>query len=121
MAASQEVSEYEFISTIRGYHEYKEDYTVGIGDKLFCEYEEGNIYDKNAVKVIINSVKVGHVPRKYSKFFRQFLKRGGSIYGYVVDKWINRGEGLEVPVEYTFKGKTSDIKLLPTLLKPDRV
>ena len=38
-----------------------------IGDKLACERELDNCFDKFAIKVVNNGETVGHLPRKFSK------------------------------------------------------
>jgi hypothetical protein len=112
--------EYNFNSSIRGYHVYKNVWKYEIGDKLICEREENNPNDKFSVKLVLQRGNpgqcVGHVPIEFSKIFSYFLRRGGNINVTVMgDKFVNIG--LEVPCTYTFSGSNTDIEKLKTLLK----
>jgi hypothetical protein len=57
--------EYNFNSSIRGYHVYKNVWKYEIGDKLICEREENNPNDKYSVKLALQRGNpgqcVGHV------------------------------------------------------------
>ena len=57
--------EYNFNSSIRGYHVYKNVWKYEIGDKLICEREENNPNDKFSVKLVLQRGNpgqcVGHV------------------------------------------------------------
>jgi hypothetical protein len=113
--------EFNFESSIRGYHVYKSIWTYEIGEKLRCDREENNPNDKFAVKLIRNDGNkeqcVGHVPIEQSKVFNFFLKRGGKIFATVTgNKFFNIG--LELPCTYTFSGQAADVEKLRTLLKP---
>ena len=88
--------EFNFESSIRGYHVYKSIWTYEIGEKLRCDREENNPNNKFAVKVVRNDGNkeqcVGHVPI----VFNFFLKRGGKIFATVTgNKFLNIG--LELP------------------------
>ena len=75
--------EFNFESSIRGYHVYKSIWTYEIGEKLRCDREEHNSNDKFAVKLVRNDGNkeqcVGHVPIEHSKVFKFFLKRWQNI------------------------------------------
>ena len=49
-------------SAVRGFHVYKDIWKPSIGDKLACEREFDNCFDKFAIKVVNNGE-----PRKFSK------------------------------------------------------
>ena len=72
--------EFNFESSIRGYHVYKSIWTYEIGEKIRCDREENNPNDKSAVKLVRNDGNkeqcVGHLPIEHSKVFNFFLKRG---------------------------------------------
>ena len=76
--------DYEFYSTIRGYHHYKTVWVAVTGQLLQVEREVGNSHDVYAVCVRNDdNTVVGHVPRKYSRIFWSFLNRGGYIEAVV--------------------------------------
>lgn len=113
--------EFNFESSIQGYHVYKSIWTYEISEKLRCDREENNANDKFAVKLVRNDGNkeqcVGHVPIELSKVFKFFLKRGGKIFATVTgNKFFNIG--LELPCTYTFSGQAADVEKLRTLLKP---
>jgi len=54
-------------SAVRGFHVYKDIWKPSIGDKLSCEREFDNCFDKFAIKVVNNRETVGHLPCKFSK------------------------------------------------------
>ena len=70
--------EFNFESSIQGYHVYKSIWTYEISEKLRCDREENNANDKFAVKLVRNDGNkeqcVGHVPIELSKVFNFFLK-----------------------------------------------
>jgi len=47
-------------SAVCGFHVYKDIWKPSIGDKLACERELGNCFDKIAIKVVNNGETVGH-------------------------------------------------------------
>ena len=54
-------------SAVLGFLVYKDIWKPSIGDKLACEREFDNCFDKIAIKVVNNGETVGHLPRKFSK------------------------------------------------------
>ena len=46
---------------------YKDIWKPSIGDKLACEREFDNCFDKFAIKVVNNGETVGHLPCEFSK------------------------------------------------------
>ena len=54
-------------SAVHGFHVYKDIWKPSIGDKLACEREFDNYFDKFAIKVVNTRETVGHLPRKISK------------------------------------------------------
>jgi hypothetical protein len=113
--------EFNFESSIRGYHVYQSIWTYKIGEKLRCDREENIPNDKFAVKFVRNDGNkkqcVGHVPIKHSKVYKFVLKRGGKIFATVTgNKFFNIG--LKLPCTYTFSGQAADVEKLRTLLKP---
>jgi isopropylmalate/homocitrate/citramalate synthase len=66
--------QFNFESSIRGYHVYKSIWTYEIGEKLRCDREENNPNDKSAVKLVRNDGNKEHVPIELSKVFKFFLK-----------------------------------------------
>ena len=54
-------------SAVCGFHVYKDIWKPSIGDKLACEREFDNCFDKFAIKVVNNGETVGHLPHKFTK------------------------------------------------------
>ena len=54
-------------SAVRGFHVYKDIWKPSISDKLTCERQLDNCFDKFAIKVVNNGETVGHLPRKFSR------------------------------------------------------
>jgi len=54
-------------------------------DKLTCEREFDNCFDRFAVKVVNKGETLGHLPREFSKIAWCFLARGGLISVEVKD------------------------------------
>ena len=67
--------QFNFESSIRGYHVYKSIWTYEIGEKLRCDREENNPNDKSAVKLmeIKNNVQ-DMCPLNTAKYLIFFLK-----------------------------------------------
>ena len=59
---------FEFQEFITGHHVYKDVWTPFHGEKLSCESQPDNFYDKYAVKVVKNTETVGHVTRAISPY-----------------------------------------------------
>ena len=121
MCMEQQI-EFNFESSIRGYHVYNSIWIYEIGEKLRCDTrEENNPNDNFAVKLVRNDGNkeqcVGLVPIEHSKVFKFVLKRGGKIFATVTgNKFFDIG--LELPCTYTFSGQAADVEKLRTLLKP---
>ena len=54
-------------SAVRGFHVYKDIWKPSIGDRLACEREFNDCFDKFAIRIVNNGETVGHLPRKFSK------------------------------------------------------
>ena len=119
--ANRQMSSYTFPSYLRGYHVYKKNWTPVVGDdSLVCVTEQNNKFDETAVAVMHNNRMTGHVPRNLSGAFTKFLtsQDGGTITAKVAGLVIDRGLGLEVPVDYKFYGmKQSLCDLLENIAK----
>ena len=69
----------EFVSMVRGYHEYQSVWSAIVGEELQCRIELSNPHDLFAVAVCkLDGVVVGHVPQRNTrdgaKFsFRRYL------------------------------------------------
>jgi len=53
-------------SAVRSFHVYKDIWKPSIGDKLTCEREFDNCFDKFVSQVVNNGETVGHSLRKFS-------------------------------------------------------
>ena len=114
-----EIVQFTLSSFIRGYHIYQSFWTPMLGDTVICVAEPNNKYDKTAVATLINNRICGHVPAGLSTIFARFLNSQGSIHAKVVGNVIDRGYGLEVPVEYIFIGYRIEIARLTQVLYRD--
>ena len=65
-------------SCVKGYHVYKDVWTVATGEELVCQREQGNAQDIYAVAVIKDDTVVGHLAHTISRFF-SVLKRRWNI------------------------------------------
>ena len=87
-----------------------------IGEVLVCERESGNAEDVYAVAVLQSTSIVGHLPRKDSRKFSLFLRRGGSISCEVTGHRQYSADlaqgGMEIPCKLTFTGEGKEIKKL---------
>ena len=100
---------------------YKGIWTAAIGEELPCRRETNNVTDRYSVAVIKDDAIVGHLPKKYSKIFSLFIRRGGSITCKVIERrHYSRDlpqEGLEIPCKLILLGKSDDIKNVNKLIK----
>ena len=103
-------------SVVRGYHVYSDSWSPVIGEVLVCEREPGNDEDMYAVAVLQSTRIVGHLPRKDSRKYSLFLRRGGAmsceitgLRQYSAD--LPQG-GIEIPCKLTFEGEEKEIKKL---------
>ena len=74
-----------FECSFLGYHIYSEIWKAVLGETLSCQREPTNVSDRYAVAVLKDDITVGHLPKKFSKIFSLFLRRGGSITCQMID------------------------------------
>ena len=105
---------------VRGHHIFKSVWQPVIGEILHTKREESNPVDRHAVAVIKTSQQtVGHMPREISQIAWFFLERGGEIECKITGgRRLSpiSGKCLEVPCQYTFRGKDELVKKLIRLL-----
>ena len=95
---------FKFQEFITWHHVYKDVWTHFHGEKLSCESQSDNFYDKCAVKVVKNTETIGHVPRAISPYTTYILANGGKVTVEVIGSRQNRRRnGLEVPGLYKIK------------------
>ena len=111
-----DMSSANFESVVRGHHIYKSIWNPAVGERLDVSIERDNAHDRYAVSVQRDSVIVGHVPREVAKVFKAFITHGGEVACEVTGR-RKRGNGLEVPCVYHFKGKDKIIVGIMQLLK----
>ena len=100
--------EYEVDSCVRGYHVYKSIWDATVGERLTCVRDPGNQIDRYAVAVNQESgTTVGHLPKKISKLYSLFLRRGGSIEVVVSGRRYSSDLQLEVPCKLLFRASSS--------------
>ena len=93
---------YEFKSTVRGYHFYREDWKPVCNQLLFCSYEVGNPFDPFAIKVCKSDAEiVGHLPMEISRITKFLLERGFAASLTLTSMHYRRSPlvqgGLEIP------------------------
>ena len=106
-------------SAVRGFHVYKNIWTLAMNEVLQTRQEIGNPEDEHAVAVVKTSDAgertVGHVPKELSRICWGFLHNDGEIICTVTGSRrrspLMQG-GLEVPCRYKFIGKRKHIKKL---------
>ena len=106
-------------SSVRGYHAYFVNASVGIGEVLTCERDHDNGHDKYAIAVKNKDrTLVGHVPIEFSKIF-SFLRDHGEIEAECISARYNKGEGkgLEIPVDFKLIGNYKYLKKLVSRIK----
>ena len=99
-------------SYVRGYHAYKDVWTLFIGETLVLKREpENNIY-RFGVAVVLDLKTVGHIPYNMAPAVSQFLRREHN-QAFAGER-VNRGAGycLEILCKYCFYGpETYIVKL----------
>ena len=102
---------YEWLSYVRGYHEYKEGWTPSLGEMLELKVEPTNAHDQFAMAVIKpDGTVVGHIHKYASKAVLFFLRKAGSAgFCEAIGSSGNRGLALD----WKFRAITSsmDVKL----------
>ena len=53
-------------SVVRGYHVYKDDWSLSVGDEFELEIKELNRHDRYAVVIKVSSDAFCHVPHEFS-------------------------------------------------------
>ena len=67
---------------VSGYHEYPWG-VPAVGEELICHRELGNSHDPYAVAVkkgSLDTVELGHGPRRISEICSSFIRRGGTLF-----------------------------------------
>ena len=92
--------EFSFSSFVTGFHVYKDDWTLVIGEKVKFKREPENQNDPYAVAACKHGEIVGHIPRIISKPCCYALLGGAQIEATVTGRRQNaRQNGLEIPVK----------------------
>lgn len=114
------MSSFQFASSVRGYHVYKDVWTPTIGDVLPCSRELSNGHDPYAVKVTLSTEVVGHLPKRINSICSTFLRRSGSIMCTVTGSRRYSGDliqgGLEIPCILIFEADDCLIEKVKKLL-----
>ena len=107
-------------SFVNGYHEYKNIWTLKIGEILSTEREPGSLVDKYAVYVKKENEIVGHLPfgrnGEFAKTVFYFLRADeyGSCHVLIKGKPVNLGDGdrMQVSCRLNFVGQKKFICIL---------
>ena len=101
----------EFTAAVRGFHFYKRIWAPSIGDELPCEHEANNAFDIFAIKVMDESVTVGHLPLEISRITKYIIARGATVTAIITSDQYRRSPlvqgGLEVPCKIRISLPTS--------------
>ena len=111
---------FEWLSYVRGYHEYKSVWPATAGETLRLTMELTNSQDPFAVAVIKDGCVVGHVQRTVSPMVSFFLGKDGSVgLCEATGAMVNRAAvfGLDIPCVYRFYGRLAYIERLRSLLQ----
>lgn len=61
-------------------------YQLNKDNKLSIEYDEGNKYDKNAIKVLgSNNTLIGYIPRCYNMTIKELIENRGYEYSLILE------------------------------------
>ena len=78
---------WSFDSAVRGYHFYRKFWTPYLSQKLSCDHESENAFDRFAIKMSIeengNEKIVGHLPREISRPTKFLLARGAIMHAEI--------------------------------------
>ena len=103
-----------FRSCVRGFHVYSAVWNPTIGEVLPCRREPTNVTDRYAVAVLDSGTIVGHLPRKYSKIFSLFIRRGGIITCEITGRRRYSRDlvqgGMEIPCKLTLQSIYKEVK-----------
>ena len=101
--------DYEFCSSLRGYHVYQKIWKPFIGQVIAFAREEKNPYERLAISgsAKISGTKgravVGHIPRELSRYMWHALDSGAIISRKVISDeyrpWCLFQGGLEIPIK----------------------
>ena len=101
-------------SCVRGFHVYSVVWNPTIGEVLSCRREPTNVTDRYAVAVLDSGTIVGHLPRKYSKIFSLFIRRGGIITCKITGRRRYSRDlvqgGMEIPCKLTLHSTYKEVK-----------
>ena len=103
---------FEIDSFVKGYYEYKNIWTLEIGEILSTEREPGNLVDKYVICVKKNNEIVGHLQLgkdgKFVKTVLYFLRADEYVSCDVLIKGkpfnLRDGDGMQVPCSLKFTG-----------------
>ena len=63
-----------------------------IGEELDCQRDPSNAIDRYAVAVVKSGTVVGHLPKKLSRIYSLFIRRGGVVRSMCFDiEWKVQG------------------------------
>ena len=93
---------FEFNAAARGFHVYRDVWRPIEGEIRRCLFEENNIFDIFAIKVVDDTgIVIGHLPREISRPTKFLIDRGAAVTAKVSSTNIRRSPlfqgGLEIP------------------------
>ena len=97
---------FEFNAAARGFHVYRDVCRLIEGEIRRCLFEENNIFDIFAIKVVDDTgIVIGHLPREISRPTKFLIDRGAVVTAKVSSTNIRRSPlfqgGLEIPCTVT--------------------
>jgi len=107
-------------SCVRGFHVYSTIWNPTLGEILPCRRELTNVTDRYAVAVLESGTIVGHLPRKFSKIFSLFIRRGGNITCEITGRRRYSRDlvqgGMEVPCKLVLRSTHKEVKKFKILI-----
>ena len=101
------VKYFQFSTAVRGFHYYRKSWTSEPKQTLNCFHEEGNTFDRIAIKVCKKdkSEIMGHLPMGISRVTRFLLDRGANVSAKLTSTYYRRlpltQGGIEIPCVVT--------------------
>ena len=86
------VKYFQFSAAVGGFHYYRKSWLPEPEQALNCFHEEGNIFDRFAIKVCEKDKNeiVGHPPMKISRVTKFLLDRGANVSGKLTSTHYRR-------------------------------
>ena len=85
---------FQFTAAVRGFHVYRATWNPELNEKLICNFEPGNEFDRFAIQARSLrdgvQVTVGHLPREISRPTKFLLDRGAEVTATLIGTHYRR-------------------------------